>query len=1121
MNSEDPTLKIQQLEKAIAAQENLRGTVDDAVIEATIDALRHQIDELSQEANPAEQRKLATILFVDVADSTQLLLDVDPEDHMAVMDNALRQLAEPVVEHGGKINRFMGDGYLAVFGLPRAKENDPEMAVRAGLAVLEKSHTIARNLEDERGLKNFQVRVGINTGFVMAGGYTEAENTIMGTAVNLAKRVEDAAPPGGLLVSHDTYQQVRGLFNFEKAESIQMKGFDEPVQVYLVRGAMPHTFRASTRGIEGIETPLIGREKELTDLQNTFSTIENNPDSPFITIMGEAGMGKSRLLQEFENWLSQGGFNVALFKGRATLDTLELPYGLLRDLFASQFEIMDDDSLSTVRKKVADNFSPYAQELGIFEQAAHFVGHMLGYDFSNSPYVQSMLDTPRQLHDQGLNYLVQYFKAVSQDKSVAIFLDDIHWADESTLDTFIYLHEQLAGQPVMMIALSRPSLLEKRPTWGDMVAHQRIDLLPLSTLQCQQLVGEVLYKVENIPSSLSNLIIKNAEGNPYYLEELIKMLMEDGVISTDDPVWQIESERLNDIRIPATLTGVLQARLDSLPPDERTALQQASVIGRTFWEAAVSYLSAENGQDIKHLPAPDEIIRSLSRLEHREMISENKTSTFSNTKEYAFQHTLLLDVTYESVLRKKRQSYHALIADWLIEQRKERSGELSGLIATHLEKAGKKLEALEYFHQAAESANLNYAIDEAVEFYRHALSLVPETDLDKKYSILLGSEKALSLKGNIELQQTMLDQLIQTADLLDDDRKRAEVQLRKAWFAFFTSNSQDMIRSADKALGFLSSTKNHQLEWEVYYALGWAYMLQDNLDVALEHAESALKLARLIQSKRCEANTLNILGSIKSKQGELLQSYEYMNGALKLVREMNDQERVLTAQINLSATLVAMGKLKTAQELLEQSLKIGREKGDIHVLTTALINLAWATSAQGMWQPSVEYVEEGLVLMRKQEHIEAVAEGLHWLGNALLGLGKPEKAIEAFGESIAIRKEIQLPHLEIESTAGLAKAKLDLGDLTGAKAVVDQILSYLDQGNSLQKTWEPVLVYWRCIQVLEAVGNPRSEDLINEAFQILTAQANKLPEGEYRQNYLTNLPGHQEIMRRWEEISKA
>jgi len=216
-----------------------------------------------------------------------------------------------------------------------------------------------------------------------------------------------------------------------------------------------------------------------------------------------------------------------------------------------------------------------------------------------------------------------------------------------------------------------------------------------------------------------------------------------------------------------------------------------------------------------------------------------------------------------------------------------------------------------------------------------------------------------------------------------------------------------------------------------------------------------------------------------------------------------------------------MGKLKTAQELLEQSLKIGREKGDIHVLTTALINLAWATSAQGMWQPSVEYVEEGLVLMRKQEHIEAVAEGLHWLGNALLGLGKPEKAIEAFGESIAIRKEIQLPHLEIESTAGLAKAKLDLGDLTGAKAVVDQILSYLDQGNSLQKTWEPVLVYWRCIQVLEAVGNPRSEDLINEAFQILTAQANKLPEGEYRQNYLTNLPGHQEIMRRWEEISKA
>ncbi len=183
--------------------------------------------------------------------------------------------------------------------------------------------------------------------------------------------------------------------------------------------------------------------------------------------------------------------------------------------------------------------------------------------------------------------------------------------------------------------------------------------------------------------------------------------------------------------------------------------------------------------------------------------------------------------------------------------------------------------------------------------------------------------------------------------------------------------------------------------------------------------------------------------------------------------------------------------------------------------------MAWASSAQGLWQRSVEYIEEGLDLIRRQEHIEALAEGLHWLGNALLGLGKPEKAIKAYEESIDIRKEIQLPHLVMESNAGLAKAKLDLGDLPGAKVVADQILSYLDQGNSLQKTWEPVLVYWRCIQVLEAVGDPRSEYLINEAFQILTAQADKLPEGEYRQNYLSNLPGHREVISRWEENSKS
>ncbi|MEJ2265787.1 MAG: adenylate/guanylate cyclase domain-containing protein, partial [Anaerolineales bacterium] len=206
-----------------------------------------------------QQRKQVTILFMDVVSSTRLMRELDPEENLAIMDTALQNLAAPVKAHGGKVTRFMGDGFLAVFGLPKARENDPEMAVRAGLGILETALVIAKDLEETHQLEGFRVRIGVNTGLVVAGGVTEAEGTMMGDAVNLAARVESAAPPGGLLISEHTYPHVRGIFDLDPGKSIRMKGFPEPVQVYQIIRAKPHSFRLKTRGVEGVETPMIGR----------------------------------------------------------------------------------------------------------------------------------------------------------------------------------------------------------------------------------------------------------------------------------------------------------------------------------------------------------------------------------------------------------------------------------------------------------------------------------------------------------------------------------------------------------------------------------------------------------------------------------------------------------------------------------------------------------------------------------------------------------------------------------------------------------------------------------------------------------------------------------------------
>ncbi|MBE0411267.1 MAG: adenylate/guanylate cyclase domain-containing protein [Anaerolineales bacterium] len=262
--------QIAQIKHTIDSLEAQRSQWGDALVDTSLQALHKQLAELeSQPASHPQQRKLATILYADVVASTNLSQHLEPDEVLDIMDHALKRLAEPGEAHGGHVTRFQGDGFKAVFGLPLAHENDPEQAVRAGLEILEVAQEIAQEWQKQLGIPNFQVRVGINTGMVAAGGETEAEDTVMGRAVNLAARLESAAPPGGLLISHHTYRHV---FNVESQDPIQAKGFDRPVEVYLIRSAKPRAFHVLTRGVEGVETRMVGRRTELDFLQDALLT---------------------------------------------------------------------------------------------------------------------------------------------------------------------------------------------------------------------------------------------------------------------------------------------------------------------------------------------------------------------------------------------------------------------------------------------------------------------------------------------------------------------------------------------------------------------------------------------------------------------------------------------------------------------------------------------------------------------------------------------------------------------------------------------------------------------------------------------------------------------------------
>ncbi|MGD2147344.1 MAG: ABC transporter substrate-binding protein [Anaerolineae bacterium] len=670
------------------------------------------------------ERRVVTILFSDVKGSTAMGEGLDPEDVMEIMDGAFDVLIAPVYRYEGTLARLMGDAILAFFGAPIAHEDDPEQACRAALEIVEGARAYAEKLEAERGIEGFNVRVGINTGLVVVGEVgsdLRVEYTAMGDAINLAARMEQNAPLGGILITHDTYRHVRGVFDVLPQAPLRVKGKAEPVQTYLVRRAKPRAFRKPTRGVEGIETRMIGRESELSRLQDAFYTAVEDGELQMVTVVGEAGVGKSRLLHEFDLWSEVQPELFFYFKGRARQQTQNLPYALIRDLIAFRFEIRESDRMAVVREKLEAGVGAALEAGESSRMAAHLIGHLVGFGLEDSTYLGGVTDKAQEMREGAVSHLVDYFAALGGQSPVVMLLEDLHWADDSSLDVLNDLALGLVSMPVTIVSTARPSLFERRPHWGEGQAyHQRVPLRRLSKRHSRRLVDEILQRADSVPDSLRDLLVQNAEGNPFFLEELIKMLIEDGLIVAGEDQWHVEKARVAAARVPASLSGVLQARLDGLPPEERAVMQQASVVGRLFWDGAVLRINEHSSH---RLPG-EEVLGTLSALRGREMVFQRETSAFAGSQEFVFKNALLREATYGSVLKRLRKVYHGLAADWLMEQAGERVSEYTALIADHLELAERSEEAAKWLVQAGDRARRVYAHQQAIDAYQRALALL-------------------------------------------------------------------------------------------------------------------------------------------------------------------------------------------------------------------------------------------------------------------------------------------------------------------------------------------------------------------------------------------------------------
>ncbi len=996
-------LEREQLEQAIAAQESLRDSLGNSVVDATIAVLREKLAAMAFHDTP-DQRKLVTILFADTVASTAMSEKLDPEDVLEIMDGALRAYTDAVNEAEGTIARLMGDGLLAFFGAPIGREDDPVRAVRGGLGIIQAARAYARDVEKRWGISGFDVRVGINTGLVAlgeVGGAAGSEWTAMGDAINLASRLQNAAPPGGVLISYDTYRHVRGLFETRRLEPLQVKGKSETVQVYLVEREKPRTFRSSSRGVEGIETPMIGRNDELQQLQETFAWAVEESETQVITLMGEPGIGKSRLMREFDNWLDELPESILHFTGRGTTEIINLPYALMRNVFTFRFQIQDSDNAATVREKLEQGIAEFMGEDS--DRKAHYIGHLLGFDFSSSPYLQG--DDPQHLTQLGTYYITEFFGAAATDNPTVMLLDDIQWADDKSLDLINHIVRSKRGMKMLLLCLARQSLFERRPPlWNERHEfHTYIELRPLTKNDTRKLAGDILCQVESIPPELIDTIVRTADGNPFYIEEIIKMMFDEGVIIKDSARWWVDTSRLTDMKIPPTLTGVLQARLDALPQDERIILQRASVVGRIFWDTIVTRLQAEGEQPIANT-------RDLfNKLRRRELIRWREQSAFDGTKEYIFKHTILRDVTYESVLRRQRRVYHAQIADWLVERSGDRINEYIGLIAEHYERAGQTEKALAYLNQAAEQAL-------GISAYREAISL-----LEKALGVLReepDSTAALQ-EGQIKLQ------LGQAYRGLSDFNKAKELYEESLALFAAVNHDEGIVRAL------------YELGWQIGY-------IMRRYDEGEEYMQESLAIARSTNDKRGIAWAQNGMGVLAHWRGWYSEALRCYRESLTIAKEIDDQARIAGALNNIGLVQTELGLYPDAKKALEESLQMARSFNRRAGIITSLNNLGRLAQYQGENEEARRQYNEALAISKEIGDRSNVAIGLWTLGVLARLEGDFEEARRQFNEALSIAREINFP-------AGIGSGLQELSLIARLQGSYSEAQEYLEESLKLAR----------------------------------------------------------------------
>ena len=827
-------------------------------------------------ATARKERKFAAALFADIVGSTALAEREDPEVVQAVVSRAFDRLAEEVERFGGLLEKFMGDAILAVFGVPMAHEDDPERAVRAAIEMQALLGELNRTFVAE-SKPSLEMRIGVEAGEVLvdlARAAGPRERMLTGDAVNVAARLQSAAKPWQIVVGPAVYAATKDVIDYQELDPLSLKGKTQPVPAW--QALRVKMRRRGERPALGLEARLVGRDKELELLRQTFHRVESEGRPALVTVLGTAGVGKSRLTYELLRYMDSLPTLAYWRKGRC-LAYGNVSYSGLAEAVKAQCEILEDDLPDVTDEKVRQAVEEFFGDDEIVPQIRALVGAGSG-EFSR----EDLFDAWRR-----------FLERMAARLPFVLVLEDIHWADAGLLDFIEYMADWARG-PILVLTLARPDLLDLRPGWGGGKRnYSAIYLDPLTPEQSDAMLEDLLGGP--LPEELRTLVTERTEGNPLFTEEIVRMFIDQGVLRATEASRLELARPVDQVEVPHSIHALIATRLDGLPPEEKALLQDASVVGRAFWAGALTKLTARRADDIR---------QALGRLRVKELIVPREPPIFSGELEFAFRHVLIRDVAYESLPKALRATKHIEVARWAEERAGDRGDELAEVTAAHY------LKALEYHRELGGTA------DRGIET---AACRWASLAGDRSWRLWQQAEAFRWYSAALELAQRLELPIEELARL-------SEVTARAAGGLADFAEVGALLRSAREHY----EAKGDQASvGRIEGRLAWAAFELGDEDAVEPWAEEAIARLEPLGDGRDLASTLDFLGNYYRRRGRLTEAEPTLRRAVEMASRLGAKATEGQARVSLASAVLHRGSVQEGVGLIEEAFAIAKDAGDL------------------------------------------------------------------------------------------------------------------------------------------------------------------------------------------------